>query len=220
MIPTVPSALINDDGCVILCCSFAVAMQKCVYTIALSKCPKERRKVYRSHLHDDLHTLDSLLGAQFRPLSFLITITPRSKTQSYLLLKVSIHPSVPNPIDLQLKPQAGTVDDHLECEIKIVKFDASRRRQPCEQTPRYGVQICGELAHVYEIARVGGGRLVGLAGNQVVRDDEGLARAEVACVVEGDGGKGGYCVALIVVCARPADVSTLFARSDECCWDC
>jgi len=40
---------------------------------------------------------------------------------------------------------------------------------------------------VHQIPRVGGRRVVGFAGDEFVRDDEGLARAEVARVVEGNG---------------------------------
>lgn len=47
-----------------------------------------------------------------------------------------------------------------------------------------------------EVARVGGGRVVSFAGYEVVGNDEGLAWAEVAGVVEGDRLGGGYGLAL------------------------
>jgi len=76
---------------------------------------------------------------------------------------------------------------HLEREIQVVKLHTPRRRQPREQALGHGAQIRRQRAHVDQVARVGGGRRVRLARDQVVRHDEGLPGPEVARVVEGDG---------------------------------
>lgn len=119
-------------------------------------------------------------------------------------MKLRLHPPIPDPINLELKTQPRTINRHLERKVQVIKLDAPRRRQPREQAPRHGVQVRGEGAHVREVTRVSGGRLVSLAGYEVVGHDEGLARAEVAGVVEGDGLGGGYGLALgeSVVCPR------------------
>lgn len=113
-------------------------------------------------------------------------------------LKIGIDPSVADPIDLQLEAQASAIHNHFEGEIQIIKLDAACGRKPREQTPRYGVQIRRELAHVHEVARVRCRWLICFAGYQVVCDNEGLAWAEISRVVERDGGKGGYRVTLAV----------------------
>lgn len=112
-------------------------------------------------------------------------------------MKFRIHPPIPNPINLQLKPQPRTIDNHLEREIQVIKLDAPRGRQPRKKAPRHGAQVGRERADVDEVARVGLGRLVGLTRNQVVGDEQGLTRAEVARVVEGDGLEGGEGFALV-----------------------
>ena len=54
-------------------------------------------------------------------------------------MKLRLHPPIPNPINLELKPQAGTVNRHLQREIQIVEFHTPRSGQPRKQTPRHGV---------------------------------------------------------------------------------
>ena len=112
-------------------------------------------------------------------------------------MKLRLHPSIPNPINLELKSQSRTINRHLQREVQIVKLHTPRGRQPRKQTPRHGVQVCCESAHVREVPCVGGGRVIGLAGDKVVRHNEGLARAEVAGVVEGDGLERGNSLALV-----------------------
>lgn len=111
-------------------------------------------------------------------------------------MKLRLHPPIPHPINLKLEPQPRTINRHLKRKVEVIKLDTARRRQPREEAARHGVEVRGEGAHVGEVARVGGGRVVGLAGDEVVGHDEGLAWAEVAGVVEGDGLGGGYGLAL------------------------
>lgn len=111
-------------------------------------------------------------------------------------VELGVHSPVPDPIHLELKPQPGTIQDHLEREVQVVELDAPRRGQAGEEAARDGAQVRGQGADVDQVARVGLGRVVGLAGDEVVGDDERLARVEVARVVEGDGLEGGYRFAL------------------------
>jgi hypothetical protein len=115
-------------------------------------------------------------------------------------MKLRTNNPIPNPIDLELKHQPRTVNPHIEGKIQIVKLHALGRRQPCKQGFRHAVQVGGEGAHVDEALAVRVGRDVGVAGDEVVFDDEGLAGPEVARVVEGYGLRFGDLCALEWVC--------------------
>lgn len=114
-----------------------------------------------------------------------------------LSVKLRLHPPIPDPVHLELEPQPRAINRHLEREVEVVKLNAPRGSQPREQAPRHGVEVRRERAHVREVACVGRGRVVGLGGDEVVRHHEGLARAEVPGVVEGDGLEGGDRLALV-----------------------
>lgn len=101
-------------------------------------------------------------------------------------MELGLDPPVPDAVDLELEAEAGAVDDHFKGEVEVVELDAACRRQPRKETPRHGAEICRQRAHVDEVARVRRRRLVRLAPNQVIRDDQRLPGAEVARVVEGD----------------------------------
>lgn len=102
-------------------------------------------------------------------------------------MKLRLHPPIPHPINLQLKTQPRTINNHLERKIQVIKLHAPRGRQTREQTPRHGVEVRRQRAHVYQVACVRHRRLVRVAGDEVVCYDEGLSRSEVARVVECDG---------------------------------
>lgn len=40
-----------------------------------------------------------------------------NSAKSKALVKLSLNPSIPHPIDLQLESQARTLNPHLQCEI-------------------------------------------------------------------------------------------------------
>lgn len=102
-------------------------------------------------------------------------------------MKLGLYPPISHAIHLQLKAQTGAVHNHLQGKVQVVKLDAAGGGEAGEEAPRHGVEVRGEGADVDEIARVGLGWLVGVAGDEVVCDDEVLAWSEVAGVVEGDG---------------------------------
>lgn len=106
-------------------------------------------------------------------------------------MKLGLHTPVPDAVDLELEAEPRAVDDHLERKVEIIELDAARGREPREQGARDGAEVRRQGAHVHEVAGIRHGRLVGVARDQVVRHDEGLARAEVARVVERDGRQGG-----------------------------
>lgn len=64
------------------------------------------------------------------------------------LVKVRLHPPVPDPVDLELEPEARAVDDHLEREVEVVELDAARRREPREEAARHGAQVRRQRAHM------------------------------------------------------------------------
>lgn len=87
-------------------------------------------------------------------------------------MKLRLHPTIPKPIDLELKSQPRALDNHLEREIQIVKLDPARGSQACEEALGHGAQIGGQRADVDEVAGVGRGRVaVGVRGDEVVGYD-------------------------------------------------
>lgn len=95
---------------------------------------------------------------------------------------------IPNPINLELKDQPRTLNPHIQRKIQVIKLHALRRREPGKEAFRHGVQIRRQRAHIDEVLLVRLRGYVGVARDEVILDDEGLAGAEVACVVEGYGG--------------------------------
>lgn len=110
--------------------------------------------------------------------------SPDDAARVVRLLKIRVDAAVANTVHLQLEPQARTVHDHLEGKVEIVKLYSPCRRQPSEQAARDGVEICCQFADVHQISRVCRWWLVGITGDQVVRDDQRLSRSEVPRVME------------------------------------
>ena len=100
-------------------------------------------------------------------------------------MKFRLHTPIPHTIDAQLKHQSRTLYPHIEREIQIVKLDTLRCRQAREQALRHRVEVRGKCTHIDESLAEGVWCGFGIAGNEVVFDDERLAGAEVARVVEG-----------------------------------
>lgn len=98
-----------------------------------------------------------------------------------------MHTPILDPINPQLKNQPRTLNLHMQLEIQIIKLHPLGSRQPREQTLRHGIDIRRQRADFDELGAEGLGRRVGLAGDELVFDDEGLGGPEIARVVEGDG---------------------------------
>ena len=140
-----------------------------------------------THVREDVKIIKHSLASKCIPLS-----NPSNQPlfpNIHLLMKLRLNSSISHSINLQLKAQSRTLNSHLQRKVQIIKLNAPRGRQPRKQTPGDSVKICRESAHVFEISRVCCGCLIGVACYQVVCDNEGLARAEVTCVVECDGCK-------------------------------
>lgn len=102
-------------------------------------------------------------------------------------MELSIHSPVPHTIYFQFEPEPCAVNNHLECEVEVVKLDPSRCCQPCEQATGHGIQVGRQRTYVYEVSSVSLGWLICFASNEVVRNDQRLARSEIARVVESNG---------------------------------
>lgn len=111
--------------------------------------------------------------------------------QLSLLVKFGLYPSKCYTIDLQLETQSGTINNHFQGEIQIVKLHTSRRGQSRKHAPGHGVEVGRQCADVNQISGVGHRRFIGIAGDEVVGYDQGLTRAEVASIVKGNGSRWG-----------------------------
>jgi len=112
--------------------------------------------------------------------------------EAKILMKVSLDAPIIDAIHPQLEHQVRGLDLHVELEIQIVELDPLGRRQAGEQALGHGVEVGGQGADFDEVLaeRVRG--VVELASDEVVFNNERLARPEVAGVVEGDGLVSGY----------------------------
>lgn len=117
----------------------------------------------------------------------LASLLPSNIKRTDQLVKLGIYPPIPHPVNLELEPQPRTVDDHLEGKIQIIELNTACGCQSGEQMPGHRAEVRGQRADVHQIPSKSLGRLISLAGDEVVGDDQRLPRAEVAGVVEGDG---------------------------------
>ena len=124
---------------------------------------------------------------------------PQSGKKEKESMKLGSHVSIPNSIDLELEDETGRVDGHVEGEVEVVELDAARRSEAGKERLGHGAEVGRQGADGDEALAEGVGRDVGVAGDEVVFDDERLARTEVARVVEGYGGAFGDLGALIFV---------------------
>jgi hypothetical protein len=99
-------------------------------------------------------------------------------------MKLGLYTPIPNTVDLEFKYQACASYPHIKCEIQVIKLHAFRRSQSRKEALGHTIQICRERAHVDESFAERVGRGFSVASDEVVFDDEGLSRPEVACVVE------------------------------------
>jgi hypothetical protein len=97
------------------------------------------------------------------------------------------HSPIPYAINLQLKDQARTLNLHIQRKIQVVKLHTLCCGKFSEQALRYGIEIGSKCAHVDKALAIGVWCSIRVACYQVVFNYEGLARSEVACVVEGYG---------------------------------
>lgn len=58
-----------------------------------------------------------------------------------VLMELGLDSAVPHAIHLKLKAETGAIDNHLQCEVKVVKFHSPRRSEPCEKTSGYGIKV-------------------------------------------------------------------------------
>ncbi len=115
-------------------------------------------------------------------------------------MKVRRDLSISHAVNSQLEHEPSTVYDHVQREIQVVELDALGRRQLREQAFGNSVQVRSQRAYGYQALFKGIGRLVRIARDEVILDDEGLPGAEVARVVEGNGGAFGDLLALQKEC--------------------
>lgn len=101
-----------------------------------------------------------------------------------LLVEIRLDSAILHAIHSQLKHQTGAFNPHVQFEIQIVKLDAFRCRETSKQTLRHGIEISRQCADRGEALPVSSRSLVEFAADQIVFDNQRLARPEVAGVVE------------------------------------
>lgn len=57
--------------------------------------------------------------------------------------EVCLYSPISDSVNLQLEAEPSAIDNHFEREVEIVEFHTSGRREPCEQTSRYGAEVRG-----------------------------------------------------------------------------
>lgn len=67
-------------------------------------------------------------------------------------MEVCLDTTISESVHLQFEGQTCTLHHHLQCEIEIIKLDASCGRQTGEQTLWHGSKVCRERAYVDEIS--------------------------------------------------------------------
>lgn len=97
------------------------------------------------------------------------------------------HSAVSNTINFELKHQPCALDPHVKREVQVIELYALRSRKPSKEAPRHGVQICRQRADIDEVLLVRIGRDFRITCDQVILDNERLARPEIARIVEGYG---------------------------------
>lgn len=102
----------------------------------------------------------------------------------FVSMELGLHAPIPHPVHPELKHQACALNPHVQRKVQIIKLDAFGRCQPRKQTPWHAVQIRRKCAHVDQTLAIRVGRCVHIAGDQVVLDNERLARPKIARVVE------------------------------------
>jgi hypothetical protein len=100
-------------------------------------------------------------------------------------VKLRLHTPIFHSVHPQLKHQASTLYPHIQRKIQIVKLHTLRRCQAGKQAFRHSVEVRRQRTDVHEALTKGVRGGFGIAGNEVVFDNEGLAGAEVPRVVKG-----------------------------------
>ena len=72
-------------------------------------------------------------------------------------MELRLNPSIPKPINLQLKRQPRTLNHHLKRKIQIIELHAPSRRQPREQALWHCAKVGRKCADIYKIAGIGAG---------------------------------------------------------------
>lgn len=88
-----------------------------------------------------------------------------------VLMKLCLYPPIPHPVNFQFKPQARTVHNHFQSEVKIVKLNPPCCGQTSKQTSWNRIQVRRQSTHVNQVPRIRCWWLIGIAGYQVVRNN-------------------------------------------------
>ncbi len=99
-------------------------------------------------------------------------------------MKLGRNKPIPHPINLQFKHQRSRIDSHIEREIQILKLQPLRRGKSREQRLRHRIEIRGECTDGDQTLLKTRWGNVGVAGDQIVFDDQRLTWSEIPRVVE------------------------------------
>lgn len=87
-------------------------------------------------------------------------------------LKVSLNAPIFHAVNPQLKDQIRRLDLHVQFEIQVVKFDAFRRRQSCEQMLGDRVDVRRQRADFDQLLIESIRSFVALACNQLIFNNQ------------------------------------------------
>lgn len=85
-------------------------------------------------------------------------------------MEFCLYPTISYSVYLELEAQAGTVYNHLQSKVEVIKLYTPRRCQPSEQAPRDCIQVGRECTDVHQLPCVCCRWLFRVAGDQVISD--------------------------------------------------
>lgn len=134
-------------------------------------------------------------------LTIVIWITPTCPTS----MKLGFHTPVSYSIDLKFEHQSSACYPHVQGEVEVVELHAFSGGKSCKQALWHRVEVSGERANIDQSFPERIRRGFRIACNKVVLDNERLARAKVARVVERYRGRFGDLGALVKLSASIAE---------------